>query len=688
MGWSFSQYLTVSDPLNGSWYGNTAKVYGDYAVVACPRDNDRLGGFKQGSAYVFHRDGAGVWSQFQKLTPAAPDWTNELYFSVGVSAPMSTSGVAIYGTTIVVGANGYNGGIGAYTGAAFVFVLSGGVWVQQQKLVASDAAAYDNAGFAVAIYEDTIIIGAYGDDNAKGSNAGAAYIWTRAGGVWTEQAKLIPTDAGVNNYVGRTVAICADRVCLSSARPTGVGSGSGAAYTFTRSGAVWTQEQKLTDPDGLDKGNAFGSDIALLDTKLAIGAIQYPTTGGADSGKGKVELFDLVGPTWTHDVRLTATGWVPGDNPSMGASISYLPDGSMLVAGAPYHDGAGFDSGCAKIFTKSGGVWSAPVTVLLGAPWWDQGHGVALYAANELLVGAPQSGGTTGRAFVWVNNAAPVISNQSPPDLAIGQSGGVPVSFDVADLDGNLDPTTVSITIEGVVIYSSEVAISGWSVSRNAITNGFHYVVYGPGYHSQATINVTVYAEDIDTLNVSGSWSFTMQSDVHIGEGGGGGGGGGPGWGISGAWWGGGGVIVIAKDILLVNFSNRIVSDENLFDILNYEILSDTGGVVTAKVIRVLRTYFRATTSVFFHVKYLEWGNRYRFNIESNKIFDEIGKPLAAQSVVWLMQRTKVDSMISFFQRLYNNKIGDFSSMRLLVQAIAMSDEIIGGFDQENSTAP
>ena len=296
--------------------------------------------------------------------------------------------------------------------------------------------------------------------------------------------------------------------------------------------------------------------------------------------------------------------------------------------------------------------------------------------------------------------AAPVVEGKTPADGSTTNDVYIPIEFDLnhtglfpGTLVDGIDVTKTKVWVNGTLVCNGGVCIAGWNVVVGGGDEPHYALTHTiPFPLSTATVVVTVYAEDIDTLNVSDSWSFIMQSDVHIGGGVGGarrgGGRGGPGWGISGAWWGEGGVIVIAKDILLVNFSNRIVSDENLFDILNYEILSDTGGVVTAKVIRVLRTYFRATTSVFFHVKYLEWGNRYRFNIGANKIFDELGKPLAAQSVVWLMQRTKVDSMISFFQRLYNNKIGDFSSMRLLVQAIAMSDEIIGGFDQENSTAP
>ena len=101
------------------------------------------------------------------------------------------SALAADGETIVVGAPADNP-LGLYNaGAAYVFVRAGDAWTEQAKLVAADAADYSQFGYAVAIHGNTILIGAHYDS----SYAGAAYVFTREGDTWTQQAKLTPTDA-------------------------------------------------------------------------------------------------------------------------------------------------------------------------------------------------------------------------------------------------------------------------------------------------------------------------------------------------------------------------------------------------------------------------------------------------------------------------------------------------------------
>jgi hypothetical protein len=102
--------------------------------------------------------------------------------------------VAISGATAVVGADTKNSG----TGAAYVFTRSGSTWSQQAKLTASDAAAGDNFGFSVAISMDTVVVGA----DAKSSNTGAAYVFTRSGTTWSQQAKLTASDAAAGDNFG------------------------------------------------------------------------------------------------------------------------------------------------------------------------------------------------------------------------------------------------------------------------------------------------------------------------------------------------------------------------------------------------------------------------------------------------------------------------------------------------------
>ena len=104
--------------------------------------------------------------------------------------------VAISGETVVIGAWLHDGAGGFQSGSAYVFVRSGGVWTEQQKLEASDGSAQDTFGFSVAISGETIVVGAHNNHGAAGSDQGSAYVFVRSGGVWSQQQKLEASDEG------------------------------------------------------------------------------------------------------------------------------------------------------------------------------------------------------------------------------------------------------------------------------------------------------------------------------------------------------------------------------------------------------------------------------------------------------------------------------------------------------------
>ena len=91
-----------------------------------------------------------------------------------------------------VGANGSQG-------SAYVFTRSGGVWTEQQKLTASDGAASDYFGASVALSGDTALVGAYFGRCRGEWHQGSAYVFVRSGGVWTEQQKLTASDGAAND---------------------------------------------------------------------------------------------------------------------------------------------------------------------------------------------------------------------------------------------------------------------------------------------------------------------------------------------------------------------------------------------------------------------------------------------------------------------------------------------------------
>ena len=159
-------------------------------------------------------------------------------------------------------------------------------YIEISKLVPTDGAASDYFGISVSISSDgnTAIVGAYGDDD-KGSISGSAYIYTRSSGVWSQQTKLLASDGSSGDYFGISVSISSDgNTAIVGAR--GDDSNSGSAYIYTRSGSTWSQQAKLTASDGA-ASDYFGISVSISsDGNTAIvGAYQD------DSNRGSAYIF-------------------------------------------------------------------------------------------------------------------------------------------------------------------------------------------------------------------------------------------------------------------------------------------------------------------------------------------------------------------------------------------------------------
>ena len=144
--------------------------------------------------------------------------------------------VAVSGSTAVVGAPYANSITGLlYTGAAYVYTKVGGTWTEQAELNASDAAVSDGFGSSVAISGTTVVVGAPNHDAA-----GAAYVFTESAGVWTQQAELASSDTGGESSVKFGYSV------LTSGSAVMVGAdgahATGAVYVFTDSSGTWTQQ--------------------------------------------------------------------------------------------------------------------------------------------------------------------------------------------------------------------------------------------------------------------------------------------------------------------------------------------------------------------------------------------------------------------------------------------------------------
>ena len=158
------------------------------------------------------------------------------------------------------------------------------------KLLASDAAMDDLFGFSVSFSGDTALIGAMYDSHAGGTSAGSAYIFVRSAGVWTQQAKLTASDAAASDYFGISVSVSGDTAVIGASGDDDADASSGSAYVFVRSGGVWTQQAKLAASDAA-ASDYFGHSVSVSGDTAVIGAYYDDHAGGI--GAGSAYVFDL-----------------------------------------------------------------------------------------------------------------------------------------------------------------------------------------------------------------------------------------------------------------------------------------------------------------------------------------------------------------------------------------------------------
>jgi hypothetical protein len=378
--------LLADDGATNDFFGFSVALSGDTAVIGALRDDNDVNGVDSGSAYVFTRAGAN-WSQQAKLT-AADGAANDTF----------GGNVAISGDTAVIGALSDDNDVnGVDSGSAYVFIRSGTNWGQQAKLTATDGAAGDEFGYSVALSGDTAVIGAARDDD-EGNDSGSAYVFTRAGTNWSQQAKLTAADGAAGDVFSISVALSGNTVVIGADLNDNKGDNSGAAYVFTRSGTTWSQQAKLTADDGA-ADDIFGIRVALSGVTAVIGAARDDDKG---DNSGAAYVFIRSGTTWSQQAKLTAADGAARDWFGTRVAIS----GDTAVIGAILDDDKSDNSGSAYVFTRSGTSWSqqAKLTATDGAADDVFGWSVAL-SGDTVVIGAPTSifvlPGGTGSAYVF-----------------------------------------------------------------------------------------------------------------------------------------------------------------------------------------------------------------------------------------------------------------------------------------------
>lgn len=283
--------------------------------------------------------------------------------------------VAVSGQTVVVGAVNDDG-----TGSAYVFRFDGSQWNEEAKLVASDAASGDNFGYQVGIDGDVVIVGAWLDDDA-GSGSGAAYVYRFDGSDWQPEAKLTALDAAAGDGFGEFVSISGNAAIIGAPFNDDFGSNSGSAYIFRFNGSSWVQEAKFAGA-GTGPNDRFGDAVAISGDAVAVAA---PFDDDFGSNAGAVYMFRYDGMAWNAKGKLTASDAAAED--LFGFHVSMC--GDVLAVGARNDDDMGTDSGSAYIFRYDGTTWDEDVKLVASdGTAFDYG-GYAVAVCGNAVVSAP-----------------------------------------------------------------------------------------------------------------------------------------------------------------------------------------------------------------------------------------------------------------------------------------------------------
>ena len=310
--WVFEAKLTASDGVAGDAFGYSVAVFGNTVVVGAPFDDITL--VDQGSAYIFQRSTAGVWTQVVKAVPADPSASDAFGYSVAITNTAVTT--SNFGDLVIVGSPNDDIGLIQNQGSAYVFKrATSGTWAQESKFVitGTDAAAEEDFGWAVSIYGDRALVSAPFDDIGTVLNRGSAYTFKRATtGIWSQEAKIVASDGAVDDYFGYSVCLFNDQA-IASAPYDDIASAAdrGSAYIFQLSGAAtWTQEAKIVGSDGL-ASDFFGASVALQGNLAIASAPNDDATAQGGSAIftniGSAYLFTQAGTsTWTQEARFTS----------------------------------------------------------------------------------------------------------------------------------------------------------------------------------------------------------------------------------------------------------------------------------------------------------------------------------------------------------------------------------------------
>lgn len=432
-------------------FGTSAALSADGGtlLVGAPEANG-----SQGAAWIFQRSG-GAWVAQGELTSPAAVQDPEVEECAEESP--EEAGECAFGASVALSADGNTALVGepspsSTAGSAWIFTRSGpgAPWVREaEPLRAGDGAHEGRFGRSVALSADGALA-LVGDPSGLNGH-GAVWVFAR-GASWTQQSRIVDEEASPVAHLGRSVALSADASTVIAGGP-GDAAGKGAAWTFTLSGANWTQRGKLTGAGESAEGH-FGRAVALSGdgTTALVGA------QGDGAQVGSVWTFARSGSAFTESPEAVLHGAAESQE-HFGASLALSGDGGEALVGAPRAESG---LGIVNVFERSGTAWSErPAlggTAAVGKGY--SGSAVALSSDGHVAaIGASRDDRRTGAAWVFSGEPAsavppPTVSGIEPSQGPVGGGTSVTIHGTNFTKDPSREPVVMfgSAPATGVVV--------------------------------------------------------------------------------------------------------------------------------------------------------------------------------------------------------------------------------------------
>ena len=305
----------------------------------------------------------------------------------------------------------------AQSGAVYIFVRSGATWTQQAYIKAAFPDADDFFGWSVALSGDgnTLAVGAPAEDGGtRGINgletdnsagdSGAAYVFVRSGTTWSQQAYIKSANSDAADSFGETVALSGDGNTLAvgaigedstatnidGTATNNMGTDSGAAYVFARTGTTWMQ-QAYVKASNTGQNDEFGWSIALSTDGNTL-VVAAPSEDSASEAlpddnsvleSGAAYVYTRA-PTWAFEAYVKAP--VPGSGDFFGRHIALSAGGDQLICSAPGEDTVIANSGAAYKHVRSGTTWLPATTFKAPQPGGDDQFGSSVATGDGTTI--------------------------------------------------------------------------------------------------------------------------------------------------------------------------------------------------------------------------------------------------------------------------------------------------------------